>query len=260
MATKDLLRRVAILKRNPQYAQLLPQQDFVALAADLVEAFKTLQKAVSDGRLKGDKGEPGYSPVREFESAVGGYERRFAGLMRQVEDKLAAIRNGKDGRDGKDAEITPELVRQVAEMASEMVELPDFPTLITQEPGAIRNALELLQGDDRLSVASIRGLPERFDELVRYVGAASGGTIGKQQVYAFIRQAVSDGTIPAGGSVTVETPTGTVNSVNAAFTVTAIPKWIVSDGTTYYENAGYTRSSLNITMDIPPSSYIRSIS
>jgi hypothetical protein len=187
MATKDLLRRVAILKRNPQYAQLLPQQDFVALAADLVEAFKNLQKGITDGRLKGDKGEPGYSPVREFESAVGGYERRFSGLVREVETKLTAIR---DGRDGKDAEITPELVSQVAEMATEMVELPDFESLVVTEIN--RNGLAIIDAvrlsNEKWTQADIEGLQERLDELARYMGSVSSGTIGKQQVYGFFRQ------------------------------------------------------------------------
>lgn len=187
MSSQDLMRRIAILKRNPQYAQLLPQEDFVRLAADLLTAFQTLQKAIEANKLKGDKGEPGYSPVREFESAVGGYERRFSGLVREVETKLAAIR---DGRDGKDAEITPELVRQVAEMASEMVELPDIESLVVTEIN--RNGLAIIDAvrlsNEKWTQADIEGLQERLDELARYMGSVSGGTIGKQQVYGFFRQ------------------------------------------------------------------------
>jgi len=63
----------------------------------------------------------------------------------------------------------------------------------------------------------------------------------------------------SGSGVTVETPSGTVNSVNASFTVTAEPKWVVSDGITYFANNGYTYAALAITMDIAPSAYIRAI-
>lgn len=62
----------------------------------------------------------------------------------------------------------------------------------------------------------------------------------------------------SGGS-TIETPIGTVDSVNATFTVSAQPQYIVSDGITYFNGAGYTYSPLQIILDIPPSQFIRAI-
>lgn len=62
-----------------------------------------------------------------------------------------------------------------------------------------------------------------------------------------------------GSGVTVETPTGTVNAVNATFTPTGEPQWVVADGITYYAGAGYTWNGTTITMDVPPSQYIRAI-
>lgn len=62
-----------------------------------------------------------------------------------------------------------------------------------------------------------------------------------------------------GGSSTPETPTGTVNSVNATFTPSSEPKWVVADGTTYFDGAGYTWGGTDITMEVPPSQYIRVI-
>ena len=62
-----------------------------------------------------------------------------------------------------------------------------------------------------------------------------------------------------GSGSSVETPTGTINSVNTVFGVSAVPKWVVSDGMTYFENFGYTYSASNITLEIPPSSYLRAI-
>lgn len=56
-----------------------------------------------------------------------------------------------------------------------------------------------------------------------------------------------------------ETPTGTVNSSNVTFTVSATPKAIIADGATYFENAGFSLSGLTVTMDVPPSQYIRAI-
>lgn len=62
-----------------------------------------------------------------------------------------------------------------------------------------------------------------------------------------------------GGGVNVETPTGTVDGSNADFTVSNEPTWVVSDGVTYFDGAGYSYAAGSLTMDIPPSQYIRSI-
>ena len=78
------------------------------------------------------------------------------------------------------------------------------------------------------------------------VEAGSGITITRSSGRKII--SVSGG----GTGVTVETPVGTVNSINTVFTVTAEPKWVVSGAATYFDGAGYTYSALSITMDIPP--------
>lgn len=62
----------------------------------------------------------------------------------------------------------------------------------------------------------------------------------------------------AGSGTTIETPSGTVNGTNAIFTVTSTPDYIVSDGATYFDGAGYTIVGLTVTMTVPPSSFIRS--
>lgn len=62
-----------------------------------------------------------------------------------------------------------------------------------------------------------------------------------------------------GAGDTVEIPAGTVNASNTVFTPTAEPKWVVADGVTYYDGAGYTWNGTTITMDIAPSIYIRAI-
>lgn len=62
-----------------------------------------------------------------------------------------------------------------------------------------------------------------------------------------------------GGGVTVETPVGSVNASNATFTVSDVPQWVVADGITYFDGAGYSYGALSITMDVAPSQYIRVI-
>lgn len=62
---------------------------------------------------------------------------------------------------------------------------------------------------------------------------------------------------PSGSGATIETPTGAVNSSNQTFTVSAEPQYVIADGVTYFDGAGYTYAALSITMDTAPSQYIR---
>jgi len=63
-----------------------------------------------------------------------------------------------------------------------------------------------------------------------------------------------------GSGMFVETPSGTVNSSNLNFTVTVVPKFIITDSGIYIEGFGYSRSGLNITMDLFPNTFIRAYS
>lgn len=56
----------------------------------------------------------------------------------------------------------------------------------------------------------------------------------------------------SGAGFTLLSATGSVNSVNANFTFTEKPDYIVSDGVWYRENVGWTWSGLTATMVIPP--------
>lgn len=61
----------------------------------------------------------------------------------------------------------------------------------------------------------------------------------------------------SGGGVSVSTPTGSVNASNTQFTPTGRPTWVVADGTTYFENNGYSWDGTHINMSIAPSEWIR---
>lgn len=59
------------------------------------------------------------------------------------------------------------------------------------------------------------------------------------------------------GGATLETPSGLVNASNTTFTPTSEPQYVVADGITSFDGAGYTWVSPNIVMDVAPSQYIR---
>lgn len=55
-----------------------------------------------------------------------------------------------------------------------------------------------------------------------------------------------------GGELEFETPVGDIDGINNVFTVSNIPLYIVLNGSTYFENDGYTLTGLTITMLITP--------
>lgn len=60
-------------------------------------------------------------------------------------------------------------------------------------------------------------------------------------------------------SISVETPTGSIDGANVTFTVVNTPKYVISDGVTYFSGNGYTLVGTTLTMDIAPTGFIRSI-
>lgn len=59
------------------------------------------------------------------------------------------------------------------------------------------------------------------------------------------------------GSPTPTTPPESPTGSGTTFTFASDPKYIVSDGVTYFEGFGYTYSGGVATMTVPPSEYIR---
>jgi hypothetical protein len=183
---EDLLKKLILLKTNPKLIESLPQGEVIKMMETLVTAFRALQKAIEANKLKGDDGItpiPGkdYQTKRESEEMIASvlnkelsrYEKKVTALEKSIEKRLARV------RDGKDAEVSIEQIRQAANIAAKLIELPDFSTLITSEPAAIRDALELLQGDERLTKDAIKGLDELEKNLRNEIASVprEGGVI-----------------------------------------------------------------------------------
>lgn len=99
---------------------------------------------------------------------------------------------------GKDAEITQDLIDSiVSDVLSEIdiPELPDIATALTTENEAIRDGLELLQGDERLSATAIeeKSLVQIIkDNTPKQLQQYSGGGISNTAVQNLIKKALED--------------------------------------------------------------------
>ncbi len=169
-----------------------------------------------------------------------------------------------------------DLTEIIAKIESLQNGINSFPTELTSNPEAIRDALELLQGDERLDKSAIRGLDELIDDLRRLSKTGQPKAVGVR-LFRYLSdvniEGITDGQgiawdsatqrfIPVtlgggGGSVTVVTPTGDVDGLNVTFTNANTAKWIDTDTGHYYENFGYTKSGNTYTLDLAPNLYIR---
>lgn len=212
MDNHQILKRLLLIKKNPKLAEILPQGEILQYIETLVTAFEALKNAIETNKIKG---EDGYTPVegkdyyskqqvKDFlENSLNKYETNVSFLIKKVEERLETITNGKDG---DDAEITEEIKKEIAEMCYGLISLPDFDALIderlTANPFASRDSLELIsKEEDKLEQSAIKNLVQDLDNLRKDIYArvnTQGGTIGKNQVYNFIQQAIADGTIGAG--------------------------------------------------------------
>lgn len=186
---------------------------------------------------------------------------------------------GKPGKNGKDAEVTEDVINEIA--FSLESQLP--PMIETHVGDALENLIippkkiditKLNVEDLRLDASQIENLPES-KTIIKNGGSSgldrilsSGTTVrqgateinfGNNLTVTRTPNGVKVDATGGGSSITVVTPTGTVNASNDTFTVASEPKWVVADGATYFDGAGYSYSGGTITMDLPPSNFIRAI-
>lgn len=129
------------------------------------------------------------------------------------------------------------------------------------KPEEVRDKIKGLKGDKRLSIFDLKDwewLRGKGKQALQFTSAAiniitdatlTGNGTAESPLHA----------VGGGSGITVITPTGTVTGFNAVFTSATAPKWIVSDSSTYFPGAGFTYAGTTITMDVPPSQFIRAI-
>ena len=133
-----------------------------------------------------------------------------------------------DGKDGKAGESTKGERGDMGKDGS-----PDTAEQIANKLNTLSEVIEQ---------NTIKGLKDTFEKIRASMGGMRQGSFG--------------GVLSVG--VRVETPVGIVDGINTAFTAFKSPKYIVSDGITYFENNGYTIAGKSLTLTVPPSQYIRS--
>ena len=192
---------------------------------DACDRFIAKVKQENEGDLSGMRGET----EKKISDKMSQMEEMHNLMKQEIDKKLSAVMDGQDGKDADEQKICD----MVCEKAQEPI-LEKLSKLLPSLGGAVRDGLELLQGEDKLNIDAIEGLRELLDELKsRKNVVGGGGAASKWQTG-------------------VETPVGTINGVNKSFRVDKYPKWLTIQGQTLYESSGYSISGRTITMDNAP--------
>jgi len=190
----ELLQKLKETKDNPGlYRALTPEEQaelFIFLLTPKKKLFRKPVEIVA---------KDGITPVKDVDYIGKETAELFiadladksrAELEEIIQAKLATITQPENG---KDAVVDDALIARIADMAQSMIELPDFASLITMEPEAIRNSLELLPDGEKLAQEAIEGLPERLEAIENRPVQVIGGGISKNAVIKLIEENTTTG-------------------------------------------------------------------
>lgn len=217
-------------------------------------------------------------------------------LVTQIKGKDGV--DGLDGNDGKDYvltekdkkqianSITVPIVEKIIEKTETIREIPIVLKEITEQriENPISGEMIVAKINDleieprrQIDVDHIKGIDRliktKIDGQINILNDHRGGSKNLYQLNDVNLSGITDNqsiryssttglwtpfTPGSGGGYTKETPTGAVNSGNTTFIVTSVPVYIVADGSTYFENAGYAISGLEVEMTDAPTQFIRS--
>lgn len=172
--------------------------------------------------------------TEEKDSSLLDLKERIDNILQSQIDavtaKLTSITQPKDGKDADETTIIAEVLKQ----------LPPYPIVPEQLLGEdFRNALESLQGDDRLDATAVKNLPELAANTFRGVLTATAlysladvnvaGITAGQSILWNGQQWIPF--TPASGTGGYQQPTsGVVNGINTVFVFATAPNILSVDG------------------------------
>jgi hypothetical protein len=184
---ENILAKLKQIQENPGYFKgLTPEEQAELFLVLLTPKKKILRKPVVITGIDGKTPEKDKDYMSKEASLAILNE-----IKDEVQKTLKAIKPEK-GTDGKDAVINDDLIEQIITEVLDRVPLPVFPYETIKAVSDTQDTLVTVTED-------IQDIKEDIETLKKEPKAIyQGGTIGKQQVYGFIKQAVADGVITWG--------------------------------------------------------------
>lgn len=214
--------------------------------------------------IKANKGEPGKTPVKGTDYFT---DAEIEAIKQDVLAQIPTPENGKDGEVNYDL-IFAYVIEQVSKIPKPKDGEPGKDAVVDTAQ-IIAEVLKQIPKTEKLTVDYSK-IQKLIDEKVKTIPWNEKRVVG----YSSLKQltdVVLDGvpqdskgnyilTPGGGGGMSVEVPTGLVDSSNVTFTFTAAPKIIVTDTGTYVNESlmqnpgmsGFTLTGLVATLALPP--------
>ena len=180
------LQHLKLIKDNPGVYNFISDEELAGLLLSLIETkslFKRAKLEIKNG-TDGIDGKDGIDGMSREEQIT---------VLNELVSKvtLPTPDSGADGVDGADAEISDDEIQSIVDTVYDAL-FPILPEPLKSEE--IRDRLELLLGEERLSKDSIAGIDEieKAIEELRNAPVSKGGGLGRRQVTDLINTAISN--------------------------------------------------------------------
>ena len=165
-------------------------KEFSLMHQFLTKMSEKMNSDTSSGMSSAEKKMMDYC-MKEMQKMYADHEKK----MSQMDEKIAMVHDGLDGKDADEKRIVGIVLGKMTRHEE-----------LTAEK--IRDMLEGLSGNEKLSIQAVGDLPKTIEDIeIKATGRPSGGLISKRIRF------IDD-----------ETPSGTVNGVNTIFTITKFPE------------------------------------
>jgi len=207
--------------------------------AKLIAEFGEMHKQLKED-LKSNNSNDFSGIKADFTKELSNLNDKYNKAVATLNAKLTEIKDGQDGRDADEDGMIERLKLELPQMEDLKKDIPVMGT-------EIRNALELLQGEERLDKSAIKGLEETLKDLEEKISSKSLGGGGGMSSIAMNRRFIDD-----------EDLAGTKNGVNTTFTISKIPATgslkVFRNGQRLRVTEDYTLVGKTIEMIIAPES------
>ena len=133
--------------------------------ADLEATYKRLES-----KLSGDNNLTLKELRADFQKQTQTLREADQRLTKMINDRLALLRDGLDGKDADEEAIYQRLLAGLPKEESIAEKIPMLPE-------RVRDALEILQGEERLKLEAIDGLEDKLKELAE-IRSKGGNSVG----------------------------------------------------------------------------------
>lgn len=222
--------------------------------------------------------------ISSIKSFIDNKENKLVYSIQEIDKKQSKIIQNKYKKLSEEIEELIKLIPEKTDLSDLETNINQIKKEISKIPKIKEDILKKIELDDGYDIIKkINETPVNADtmidaERIKNLPKSQKGGVGTKALRSLILDVLINGTqtngqalvwdssinkwtpgTVSGGGGTVETPVGDVDGTNNSYTVSNEPKWIVADGITYFDGAGYTYSAGTLTLDTSPVSFIRSI-